>query len=45
MVHKIVTAHQGSVLLADAAPGHTVFAVLLPAAIQSASLPASPPRG
>ncbi|MGH9477351.1 MAG: two-component system sensor histidine kinase NtrB [Terriglobales bacterium] len=32
MVHKIITAHQGSVLLADAAPGHTVFEVLLPAA-------------
>lgn len=30
MVHKIITAHQGSVLLSDAAPGHTVFAVLLP---------------
>lgn len=32
MVHKIITAHQGSVLLADAAPGHTVFEVMLPAA-------------
>lgn len=31
MVHKIITAHRGSVLLADASPGHTVFAVLLPA--------------
>lgn len=31
MVHKIITAHQGSVLLTDAAPGHTVFTVLLPA--------------
>lgn len=44
MVHKIITAHQGSVLLADSAPGHNVFAVLLPAAIQPASLPASSPR-
>ncbi|MGH9485979.1 MAG: two-component system sensor histidine kinase NtrB [Terriglobales bacterium] len=32
MVHKIITAHQGSVRLADATPGHTVFEVLLPAA-------------
>ncbi|HVB40158.1 MAG TPA: ATP-binding protein [Terriglobales bacterium] len=30
MVHKIITAHQGSILLTDAAPGHTVFTVLLP---------------
>jgi len=30
MVHKIITAHQGSVLLTDAAAGHTTFAVLLP---------------
>ncbi|MGH9392636.1 MAG: two-component system sensor histidine kinase NtrB [Terriglobales bacterium] len=30
MVHKIITAHQGSVLLADAAAGHTVFELLLP---------------
>ncbi|HXR96942.1 MAG TPA: ATP-binding protein [Terriglobales bacterium] len=30
MVHKIITAHRGSVLLADASAGHTVFAVLLP---------------
>ncbi|HUX68237.1 MAG TPA: ATP-binding protein [Terriglobales bacterium] len=41
MVHKIITAHQGSVLLADSAPGHTVFALLLPAAIQPATLSAS----
>lgn len=32
MVHKIVTAHQGSVLLTDSAPGHTVFTLLLPSA-------------
>jgi len=31
MVHKIITAHQGSVLLADSAAGHTVFELLLPA--------------
>lgn len=32
MVHKIITAHQGSILLTDATPGHTIFTVLLPAA-------------
>lgn len=32
MVHKIITAHQGSILLTDASPGHTVFTVLLPLA-------------
>src|SRR6185312_16564382 len=32
MVHKIVTAHHGSVLLADASDGHTVFEVRLPLA-------------
>ncbi|MGH9465768.1 MAG: two-component system sensor histidine kinase NtrB [Terriglobales bacterium] len=31
MVHKIVTAHRGSVLLLDSTSGHTVFEVLLPA--------------
>lgn len=30
MVHKIVTAHRGSVLLADASAGHTIFEVRLP---------------
>ncbi|HEY7839723.1 MAG TPA: ATP-binding protein [Terriglobales bacterium] len=33
MVHKIITAHQGSILLTDASPGHTVFTVLLPAVL------------
>ncbi|HEY8055542.1 MAG TPA: ATP-binding protein [Terriglobales bacterium] len=32
MVHKIITAHRGSVLLADAAPGHTIFEIRLPGA-------------
>ncbi|MGH9413565.1 MAG: two-component system sensor histidine kinase NtrB [Terriglobales bacterium] len=30
MVHKIITAHRGVVLLADSRPGHTVFEVRLP---------------
>ncbi|HET9785104.1 MAG TPA: ATP-binding protein [Terriglobales bacterium] len=32
LAHKIITAHHGSLLLADAAPGHTVFEVRLPGA-------------
>ncbi|MGH9481295.1 MAG: two-component system sensor histidine kinase NtrB [Terriglobales bacterium] len=43
MVHKIVTAHKGSVLLTDSAPGHTVFAVLLPGANHAAAAAAPLP--
>jgi len=30
MVHKIVTAHQGRIRLAESYPGHTVFVLSLP---------------
>ena len=36
MAHKIVTAHRGIILLADSAPGHTVFEMLLPPAPEAA---------
>jgi two-component system sensor histidine kinase AtoS len=32
MVHKIVTAHNGTIVLTESSPGHTVFTVNLPLA-------------
>jgi signal transduction histidine kinase len=40
MAHKIVTAHNGTIVLLDSSPGHTVFALNLPLA--PGSHPAAP---